>query len=876
MTTPPSSDGAEPNRLVVVGSSAGGIEALSVLVNSLPPGFPAAVVLAQHLDPRRRSNLEQILQRRSALPIVVVQDLEATPLQPATIYVVPSNRHVTIKDDHVALEGDHGDRPRPSVDLLLSTAARSYGENLIAVILTGSGSDGAAGAVEVSNQGGTVIVQNPATAQYPAMPQALPPTVVDHVADLEQIGSLLQDLLTRTPLPPPPEQDGDPLQDILTRVGSQASIDFRHYKPTTIMRRIGRRMVMTRNASLRDYEQYLGAHPDEVGELVMSFLIKVTGFFRDAEAYESLRRYVLSAIIERGRANGQVLRLWSAGCATGEEAYSLALLLADQLGAELATWNIKIFATDVDENAISFARRGYYPPNLLANLADDYRLRFFEPTDQGYRVSKTLRQMVIFGQQDLSRGVPFPRIDLVVCRNVLIYFKPELQQTVLDMFAYSLHETSGYLFLGQAETVRPLRATYEQVSKKWKIYRCIQGPLPLHTPATGVGGRTQLPTQRGRVLRALRDEPVLLPGMDAVLDVTNPTQLRRFNEWILRFLSMGVVVINRSYHITLINTAARRILGIRDLGQEQDFLHSVRGLPYNQVRQAIDTTFREHTSTNLTDMEMGGDPGREGRFVSLNLVPMQVDPSSSELVVITVTDTTEQILIRQRLEAAQADQRQLVEELSMANRRLSDLNKELQDTNEELQAANEEMMLTQEELQATNEEFEATNEELQATNEELETNNEELQATNEELETTNEELTARTAELQALMRSLADERVRLSEVVELAPFYILVLRGPNLTVETSNARYARLLEGHEVVGRPLHEVLHSPEQDEVVNLVRTAYHQNAVRSLPQVRTVLPAADGAPEERYLAYTAQPTHDSSARVDGVVLYAEDVTE
>src|SRR5215813_2418858 len=229
---------SEFSELVVVGSSAGGIEALSILVSSLPKDFPAPIVLAQHLDPYRPSNLDQILERRSTLPIVVVQD--STELEVGKVYVVPSNRHVAIRDGQVKLEDDHGNRPRPSVDLLLSSAAESYGDRLVAVILTGSGSDGAAGAVDVKKAGGTVIIQNPETARYPSMPLALPPTAVDHIADLEQIGGLLYDLTRGVELPKPPEKVEDALRDVLLQVNRRVNIDFRPYKPSTILRRISR------------------------------------------------------------------------------------------------------------------------------------------------------------------------------------------------------------------------------------------------------------------------------------------------------------------------------------------------------------------------------------------------------------------------------------------------------------------------------------------------------------------------------------------------------------------------------------------------------------------------------------------------------------
>jgi two-component system, chemotaxis family, CheB/CheR fusion protein len=295
-----------------------------------------------------------------------------TLLERGKIYVVPANSHVKIVDGHVHLESDHAERPKPSVDKLLSSAAEVYGEHLVAVILTGSGSDGAAGAVEVKNAGGVVIIQNPETAAYPSMPMSLPPTVVDHVVEIEQIGSLLYDLLNRVSISIPVEdKTEDPLREVLLHVSAHTNIDFRNYKASTIMRRISRRMAVTHVGNLRDYLEYLRSYPDEIAELVKAFLIKVTGFFRDPEAFDFLRGSVVPELIDRAKQNGRILRIWSAGCATGEEAYSMALLIADQLGPDFPEWSVKIFATDLASDAISFARRGLYPENVLTDLPDD-------------------------------------------------------------------------------------------------------------------------------------------------------------------------------------------------------------------------------------------------------------------------------------------------------------------------------------------------------------------------------------------------------------------------------------------------------------------------------------------------------------------------
>lgn len=854
--------------LVVVGSSAGGVGALSTLVTTLPKSFPAPIVIAQHLDPQRQSHLGSILERRSVLPVVEVSEQPPTKLESGKIYVVPSNRHVKIIDGHVHLEGDHANRPKPSVDLLLSSAAQSYGEHLIAVILTGSGSDGAAGAVDVKTAGGVVIIQNPQTAAYPSMPLSLPPTAVDHVVDMEQIGPLLYDLLKGIDDIPLTEKADDPLRDLLTQVSAQTNIDFRNYKSSTILRRIGRRMAVTHNSTIRDYSDYLRTHPDEVKDLVKAFLINVTGFFRDPEAFDFLRQTIIPVLVEQGQQNGRTLRVWSAGCATGEEAYSLALLIADQLGQQFPEWNVKVFATDLAGDAIAFARRGLYPENVLKDLPEDYRDRFFERVDHGYRVTKALRQAVIFGQQDISRGVPFPRIDLVTCRNLLIYLKPDLQQVVLELFAYSLHQSRGYLFLGKAETARPTKASFELLNKKWKIYRCLGGPLvlPLHGSLVQPNTNDRVwPEPRRRTPQfALVPNPHELPP--AEIEVA---QLRRINETMLRYTNSAIVIIDHNYRILTINAAARRLLGVRDIAYDQDFLHTVRGLPYQEVRHAIDTTFREHSTTTLDAVELDHVVEGSGKHVSFTIMIMQVEQGAPELAAITALDVTERVQLKRRLDAVERQHRELVGELSTANKRLGAMNKELQDANEELQAANEELMLTQEELQATNEEFEATNEELQATNEELETNNEELQATNEELQTTNDELTARTIELQELTKHHHIEQSQLSSVLERLPHYVMILDAEHLTVQAVNQAYSELLASRDVSGLPVSEVFSGKDVDELIQVLRKAVRDGQSTNTPPIRA---SVDGDKSGRYVHTVVPVTDATDSSVNRMFIYSE----
>ncbi len=376
-----------------------------------------------------------------------------------------------------------------------------------------------------------------------------------------------------------------------------------------------------------------------------------------------------------------------------------------------------------------------------------------------YQISKMLRQLVIFGQQDLSSSAPFPRIDLIVCRNVLIYFTPELQDYVLNQFAFSL-APGGYLLLGKAETVRPTQAFYELVSKHWKVYRCTGNPLPSAKRPISVMETRPIPHEKYAGTRSIESGGKQPAEQELPTSGLELGQLRRYNELLLRFLPIGIVVIDHAYHVLTANGTARRLLSLCETANEQDFLHAVHGVPYTEVRSAIDTVFRERTSITLPEVELAISTGGSGQCFSLSISLMPVEGAMQSMAIISVAEVTEQVQTRRQLEKAQTEQAQLMKELSTTNKRLNEVNKELLDANEELQITNEELVLTHEELQASIEEFETTNEELQATNEELETNNEELQATNEELETTNEELRIRTNELQELTTLLESDRLQ--------------------------------------------------------------------------------------------------------------------
>jgi len=573
-----------PSYLVVVGASAGGIEALSALTTALPPDFPAPIVIAQHLSPHRVSSLAEILSRRTQLPVRTVTAQE--PLEPGVIFVVPPDRDVMITDHEVQVRHEDGVGPRPSVDLLFRSAAEVFGEELIAVILSGSGSDGAAGAREVKAAGGTVIVQNPDSASFPGMPLSLAPSIVDIMANPERIGPLLHDLITGRYTVPVPAEISQ-LRGFLEQLREESGIDFSTYKQPTIQRRLQRRMAATSQATLTDYVRYVRRNPDERQRLIASFLIKVTEFFRDPELFTYLREQVLPELIAAARQRGGELRLWSAGCATGEEAYSLAMLVADLIGEDEGDANVRIFATDLDGAAVNFARQGIYPERALAAVPAAMVERYFTEHHGDFEVKKNLRGLLVFGEHDLGQRAPFPRIDLVLCRNVLIYFTAALQRRALQLFAFSLR-ASGYLVLGKSESISPLADFFSVDQARLKVFRRAGDRATF--PSTRI--TDAIPTAPPRPLPPRVGLPVPSPRPSrAGRDPVRPRPALRADDLLLA-LPMGVVVVDREYDIQSINATARRIFGIHSSAIDRDFIHLVQHFPATVLRRALDRAER--------------------------------------------------------------------------------------------------------------------------------------------------------------------------------------------------------------------------------------------------------------------------------------------
>jgi two-component system, chemotaxis family, CheB/CheR fusion protein len=864
------------DHLVVIGASAGGVDALITLVGTLPTDFPAPIVIAQHLDRRRESHLGQILASRSALPVRTVTEYER--LDPGVVYVIASDLDVEINDHAVSVGTNANQAPKPSVDRLLETASYVFRDSLIAVILTGTGSDGAIGSQAVKAHGGTVIVQNPETATFPGMPLAVPSSSVDIVADLEAIGPVLSDLVSGVYSIPASDDDAA-LRAFLERVRERTGLDFSAYKRPTIVRRLQRRMAAVGAATLHDYRRYIERHPEELQRLVASFLIKVTEFFRDPELFIQLRDHILPALISEARERG-ALRIWSAGCATGEEAYTLAMLVSDLLADESEELPVRIFATDIAADAVEFARRGIYSGAAVEGLPRDLVDRHFNPLNGAFEVRKQIRSLVVFGEHDLGNRAPFPRIDLVLCRNVLIYFTPELQRRALQLFAYSLRR-GGFLALGKAETVRPLPEFFSLEQPRLRIYRRVGSPVPM--PTERILGA--VPLSRSAPRQGAQVQTARIPS-----EGSRPSSPREPVSGVpaarlLDRLSMGTVTVDHEYHIRTINISGRRLLGINTAAIGEDLIHRVTSPLAGPLRQAIDDAFRGERSTEVYRVpdHLADDDGRD---LLISVFALSDEDQPANEVVLEVVDVTSLAReLRDEIAGRERLQNRADRQIAQTDRTTAEL-RELQAANQymaietgKLRAENEELLIANEEAQAAAEEIETLNEELQATNEELETLNEELQATVEELTTTNDELQARTTESLNLAAARETDRQRLEVILQGAPSGMLVMDGPEHIYRFANVAGLEQLGRNEadVLGRAVADVQPEIVEQGYVDVLDHVFETGQ----PFVGRELLIRhdrnqDGALEDHYYDLVYQPLSDQHDNVEAILRQSIDVTD
>lgn len=729
---------ARPTHLVGIGASAGGIEALEHLVQSLPEHTGMAFVILQHLAPDFASLMDQVLARHTRLPVRMVR--EDTVVAPDTLYLLPEATAMVVQGQTLRLvEIDRTEIPKHPIDRFFFSLAEQWGDRAVAVVLSGTGSDGSRGVRAVHEAGGMVIAQTSRSAAFPSMPHnAVATGVVDHVlapehiprALLEHRGRDAADVVT----PYANEMDDPIYGSVFALLRAHCGIDFNHYKLQTVERRVERRMADCRLHTVPEFTDYLATHRDELDRLYRDLLIGVTAFFRDAAVWQYVEEELVPTLLERGQANGE-LRIWTPGCATGEEVYSLAMLLREEMSRRHLPLPLKIFATDVHQPSLDTAANGIYTEEQLASVAPERIERHFTPVTNGFMVRPELRKMVVFARQDVTRDPPFTRVDFVICRNLLIYLSAEAQQKVLAVFHFALNK-DGFLLLGPSESLGDIAREFGVVDARHKVFarrtehRVANAAFTLPSMRRPIGG-----------VAPSADRSILSPRGTLA---GRPISLIRAYDVLMEQYMPPSLLVSDSGEVAHTFGNARRYLqpqaGVASLFLS-DMIHPDLRLAVISAMHRLQTGAESVRYTGIVVAING-----ETRRVNLVVRPLLQQGAPTNYLIFTFEESTS----GQRTDSESAVE---VDYDPAPGEHLHDLETELRYTKEHLQSAVEDLETSNEELQATNEELMAANEELQSTNEELHSVNEELYTVNREYELKIEEFTRLNSDVDNLLAS---------------------------------------------------------------------------------------------------------------------------
>jgi len=717
--------------IVGIGTSAGGLEVLKEFFTAMPADSDMAFVVIQHLDPSHVSHMAEILAKFTDMRVVQADDQMA--LDTNSVYTIPPKKFLGLVDGMLHLtEPVKRDGVRMPIDFFFRSLAEDQREKAICVLLSGSGSDGTLGIREIRGAGGMIMAQDPETAQFDSMSRsAIATGLVDYVLPVAEMpGALIkyvQQSYVRAGNKAETEERTNGLDAIVSLLADKAQSDFGPYKKTTLLRRIERRMGLNHMDDVADYLAFLRQDSDEVARLAKDMLINVSSFFRDAEAFVELREKVLTPVIAE-KNNNNPLRVWVPGCATGEEAYSIAMLLLEELGAARKNCPIQLFASDIEPETVRFAREGLYPESIAADVSEERLKRFFAKTDKSYHVTKQLREAVIFSVQNLITEPPFSRLDLVSCRNVLIYLEPDIQRRIITLFSFALGP-GGYLFLGKSDGIAGQNELFTNLSPKWRIYR------------------RQGPSQRAVESFLLWPEKKAAPGGSLVEKSHPPLNLTDLNLQVLaKHFDAAIVLADERGNILYF------------CGPTRKYLDHPTGQATLNLLNMIDTEFSARLRLMLRSVAQKNEPA------TLERVPFRGEDSASlakvTIIPVPARKSGERLfaVIFEEVRGSQGTPPSPVsaEAGPKDDSLIAQLEAELTALKDEFRSSIDEYETSAEELKAANEEVMSINEELQSTNEELETSKEEIQAVNEELNTVNNELNLRMAELKETNDDLAN------------------------------------------------------------------------------------------------------------------------
>ena len=843
--SPTSSNSAGETRssfpIVGIGASAGGLDAFEQFFTHMPPDSGMAFVLVQHLDPTHESILTDLLKKYTRMPVSQVTD--KIPVEPNQVYVIPPNRDMALLNGTLHLKAPTMPRGlRLPIDYFFRSLAADQKDKAICIVLSGTGTDGTLGLKTIKGEGGLTIVQSPESARYDGMPvSAINTGLVDVVLPPKKIAEQLINYVRRSfGAEPQHAKDflpgiSDYLQKIFVLLRDHTGHDFSGYKENTSTRRIERRMAVNQIAQVEDYLKYLQHTPLEIETLFRELLIGVTSFFRDHEAFESLEQKAIIPLFTQPQESPRQLRIWVPGCSTGEEAYSVAMLLQEHKERLHQNIEIQVFATDIDQVAIDKAREGRYPDSIAADVSPERLQRFFvkDKDNNLYQVNRQTRDLVVFAVQSVIKDPPFSKLDLICCRNLMIYLGPELQQKLLPLFHYALNP-GGFLFLGNSETLGSSQRLFHTIDRRWKIFQRAEISPDIKTV---LEFPTAYPTKR----------ELILPGshMDRQVSLRESTE-----QLLLSDFTPNCAVINEKGEMLYVHGRLGKYLEQTTGEISTNILQMAR----EGLRMPLTTAIRKVSSNKKAQSIEGISVRTNGDAVRIKLAvtPITRPAAMQGLMLVTFTELAPPSPVSAEEIADSTDDDQ--------THRILELEQELKSTREYLQTTIEELETTNEELKSSNEELQSSNEELQSTNEELQTSKEELQSVNEELVTVNSELQNKVDEL---ISANNDIKNLLDNTQVGIIFLDMDLRIRRFT--PSATQIVDLIAAD--VGRPLGQFVHNLHYDRL--------GQDAQEVLDTLNSKEIEVQTQNTHKYLM-RIMPYRTINNAVDGVVLTFTDVTQ
>ncbi|GAB2776848.1 chemotaxis protein CheB [Salinimicrobium soli] len=722
-------------RIVAIGASAGGLEALKAFFAKIPQNTSCAYVVIQHLSPDYKSMMGELLKRITDLPIVEVSD--RLEVRAGHIYLIPPVNNLIYKDGLLHLSAKPKDQTlNLPIDMFFESLAREKKDKAIGVILSGTGSDGTRGARAIKENDGMIMVQEPAEAQFDGMPKsAINTGLVDYVLSVEKMGEELQTFLNAPPVfhfeDGDVEYDQTELMKILNFVIKKTGLDFREYKRSTLARRVARRVNVCKCRSLAEYYGHLTHREGEVEILYREFLIGVTKFFRDSKVWNVLRKKVIPELVSQ-KSDGEVIKIWDVACSTGEEAYSYAMCFYEEIEKQEKKLEVKIFATDIADSHLEIGSKGKYPESIAADVPGEFLSRYFVSKPNSYKVSEKLRRAVIFSNHNLIKNPPFSNMDLVSCRNLLIYFQPVIQKKALTVLHYAI-KRNGYLVLGTSESVQSQKENFEEVSRKWKIYKNINPNRRLNSGLSPSAARV--------ITNSVSKE------MNSTRTAAKPAKSKlqsEFNETLLEHFNAASVFIDSEYNILEAIGEFRKYANLPVNGFSINLLDMLE----TDLKYLVQNTLKKANKLQQKVFYpnaafMHND---ERRGVDIIVKPYRQKSVDGETQFVVT-------FIEKELNLDAVEEIDNVTLTTRTKEYVSNLEEELKQTKEELQTSLEEIETSNEELQAANEELLASNEELQSTNEELQSVNEEINTVNAENLQKMEDLAALNSDMNNLLES---------------------------------------------------------------------------------------------------------------------------